>query len=95
MSVYMIADIKVTNAGVYRRYVAAVREIVERHGGRYHVRGGKVVPLFGDWRPERVILVEFDSMEQLRVCFGSEEYRRIAPLREQSTMSRSIVVEGV
>lgn len=95
MAVYMIADITVKNAEAYERYVSAVRQIVERHGGRYHVRGGKVVPLFGDWRPERVILLEFDSMERLKACFGSEEYRRIAPLREQSTVSRSIVVEGV
>jgi len=90
----MIVDIKITDPQLYAQYVDQVAKIVVQHGGRYLVRGGKVTPLSGRWCPERVIVIAFDSIAQLRTCFASPEYRALAPLREQSTTSRSIVVEG-
>ena len=94
MSVYMIVEITVKNSELYSRYVAQVPQVVDKYGGRYLIRGGKVTPLAGDWNPERIILLEFEMAEQLRRCFGSPEYLEIASLREQSTISKSIVVEG-
>jgi uncharacterized protein (DUF1330 family) len=94
MPVYMIVDIQILDPAQYAQYVAQAYEIVVRHGGRYLVRGGKVTPLSGNWCPERVIVIAFDSMEQMRTWLASPEYRAIAPLREQSTISRSIVAPG-
>jgi uncharacterized protein (DUF1330 family) len=42
----------------------------------------------------RIILIEFDTAEQVERCFGSAEYLALAPLREQSTTSRAIIVDG-
>jgi uncharacterized protein (DUF1330 family) len=94
MPVYMIVEITVKAAPRYAEYIAAARPIVERFGGRYVVRGGPVISLFGDWVPERIIVIEFPSAQRLRECFGSPEYQSIAPLRQESTVSRAIVVEG-
>jgi uncharacterized protein (DUF1330 family) len=92
---YLVADIEVLDAAVYREYAAKAEPIILRHGGRYLVRGGKTIPLAGGWNPERLLVIEFDSPEQLQNCFASEEYRLIAPLRLRSTRSRSVLVEGV
>lgn len=94
MAVYLIVEIGIKDLGTYSRYVDRVSDIVQRHGGRYLVRGGKITPLSGDWQPERIILVEFDTAEQVEACFGSAEYLELAPLREQSTTTRAIIVEG-
>jgi uncharacterized protein (DUF1330 family) len=94
MPVYMIVDIQILDPAQYAQYVDQAYEIVIRYGGRYLVRGGTATPLSGNWHPERVIVIAFDSMEQMRTCFASPEYRAIAPLREQSILSRSIVVPG-
>jgi uncharacterized protein (DUF1330 family) len=94
MPVYMIIDITIREHDLYSRYVEGVAEIVEKHGGRYLVRGGKVTALSGNWIPERIIVIEFQTLEQLRRCFRSAEYLALAPLRERSTDSRAIVVEG-
>jgi len=51
--------------------------------------------LSGNWNPERMILIEFETLEQLQQCFNSAEYQKIAPFRTQSTLSRSIIVEGL
>jgi uncharacterized protein (DUF1330 family) len=48
----------------------------------------------GGWNPERIILIEFDAVEQIHIWFQAKEYVEIAPFRGQSTTSRSIIVEG-
>jgi uncharacterized protein (DUF1330 family) len=95
MPVYMIIDVTIRDDGLYSQYVDSVAEVVERYGGRYLVRGGEVIRLSGNWLPQRMILIRFETMEQLHRCFESAEYLALAPLREQSTESRAIVVEGL
>ena len=94
MPVYLIADLEIHDPKAYAQYTDQAQQIIARHRGRYLVRGGSVTPLSGNWHPERVVVIAFDSMEQLRACFASPKYRAIAPLREGSTTSRSIIVEG-
>jgi uncharacterized protein (DUF1330 family) len=67
---------------------------VRKYGGRYVVRGGAVTPLTGDWRPERIIVLEFPSAEQMQRWNLSPEYLGLAPLRVRSTKTRAIAVEG-
>ena len=94
MAVYFIAEITIKNAELYSRYVEEVPGIITQYGGRYLARGDSVTPLAGNWAPERMIVVEFDTLEQVKQCLGSPEYRALAPLREQSTESKAIVVQG-
>jgi hypothetical protein len=42
MTVYVIADIKVTDDGWVPLYAASVHDIVHKHGGKYLSRSGKV-----------------------------------------------------
>jgi uncharacterized protein (DUF1330 family) len=95
MKAYLIADIEVHNPEMYGRYIQAARPIILAHGGRYLVRGGRTVPFAGDWSPARLLIIEFESMDRLQACFGSPEYLRIAPLRENSTRSRGVMAEGL
>jgi uncharacterized protein (DUF1330 family) len=94
MPVYLIIDVTVVDQDVYEEYVARVPAVVEQYGGRYLVRGGEVAVLTGDWQPQRIVVVEFDSSDQVQEFYASPEYQTLAPLREQSTNSRAILVEG-
>jgi uncharacterized protein (DUF1330 family) len=94
MSIYLIIEITIKDRELYSKYVEQVPAIIERFGGKYLARGGRVTPLMGGWNPERIILIEFDTVEQIHNCFQAKEYLEIAPFRENSTTSRSIVVEG-
>jgi uncharacterized protein (DUF1330 family) len=93
MTVYLIIDIQVHNPEMYKQYTECASSIVASYGGQYLARGGAITPLSGTWHPERIVLIAFESMERLRECFGSAEYQEIAHLRENSTQSRSIIVE--
>jgi len=93
MSVFAVIEIKVNNPEMYAQYVEKVKPIVEKYGGKYILRGGKVTVFFGDWHPEQMIVIEFPSARHLKCCFGCPEYKEIAPLRENSTVSKLIMVE--
>jgi uncharacterized protein (DUF1330 family) len=94
MSAYLILEIAVTDQAQYSRYITKAPAIIERFGGRYLVRGGTVTPVSGSWSPERMVVIEFASAVRAQECQNSPEYREIAPLREQATVSRAIIVEG-
>jgi len=94
MTIYMIIEISIKNENLYSQYIDQVPKIVEKYGGKYLVRGGKVTSISSNWNPERIIVVEFDTIDQLQKCFKSPEYLELAPLREKSTISKAIAVEG-
>ena len=94
--VYFVAIIyfdEEKDKGDYLKYIEAVKPIVSKYHGRYIVRSEKITALSSDWRPNRVIIIEFDTREQLDMCFSSEEYREIASLRENSVDSKAIIIE--
>jgi uncharacterized protein (DUF1330 family) len=93
MSVYLIADIKIHDSEIYSEYIRLARSLVLAHGGCYRVQGGEPDPV-SNWSPERIVMIEFPTMDSLQACFGSEQYKSIAPLRERSTTSRAIIVRG-
>jgi uncharacterized protein (DUF1330 family) len=95
MPVYMIIEIEVLDESTYAEYVRKVPATVAKYGGRYLVRGGPVTPLAGDWRPERIIVLEFPSAGQMQEWNSSPEYLELAPIRAGATRTRAIAVEGV
>ncbi len=94
MSVYMIIESKVKDPDRYREYQSKVPGIIARYGGRYLARGNRVTALSEDWKPERVILLEFPAEENIFTWLSSKEYKDIAPLREAGAETRAIIVEG-
>jgi len=96
MSVYMIVEAtEIKDKEKYAEYVRRVPATIAGFGGRYLARGGEVCVLAGDWRPRRLIILEFASMENFRYWWESPEYRAIAPLREESASTNALVIEGV
>ena len=96
MSVYMIVDVKeVMNQQGYGEYIRQVPPIVEKFGGRYLARGGQATAVSGNWKPTRIIIVQFESMDKFQKWWNSPEYRAVAPLRERSAKTDVVVLEGI
>lgn len=96
MPVYMIVEAKeVMDKKKYGEYIRKVPQTIEKFGGKYLARGGQATVVSGDWKPARIIMVRFDSMEKFQTWWSSSEYRAIAPLRELSAKTNAIVVEGL
>ena len=68
---------------------------MKQFGGRFIARGGRVLPLEGEWNPQRIVIIEFPTLEQATSWAGSVEYASAKRLRQKASNSKLIVVEGV
>jgi uncharacterized protein (DUF1330 family) len=94
MTAYVIAEIEVTDQGIYDDYRKQVLPTVEKYGGRFIVRGGKTESLEGGWSPKRLIVLEFPSMEQATRWYRSPEYAPLIKLRQRGARGKLVAVEG-
>jgi len=95
MSAYIIVDIAVHDPEQYKEYVSVAPGFVEKHQGKYIVRGGNVTVAEGDWHPERVVVVEFPSKEHAHAFLHDPDYQSVAALRHAATTSNLVVVDGI
>ena len=95
MAAYVIADVKVEDPAQYEDYKRMVPATIAAYGGRFIARGGRTEVLEGEWRPNRVVIIEFESVERAKEWWASEEYRAARELRQRTSTGSLIVVEGV
>ena len=94
MTAYVIVDVKVTDPVRYEVYKAMAAQAVAAYGGRYLARGGKTETLEGDWSPNRLVILEFESVERAKAWLASPEYREGRQLRHETAQSSMVVIEG-
>jgi uncharacterized protein (DUF1330 family) len=95
MPAYVIFDIHVDDPDGYAPYRERAGATVEAHGGRYLARGGASEVLEGDWDIERVVVLEFPSVEKAREWYRSPEYQELAAIRHGTSHAKGVLVEGV
>jgi uncharacterized protein (DUF1330 family) len=96
MAAYIIVDTKLHNPQAYEEYKAKAKPVIERYGGIYRARGGKLEILEDDlWKPSRIVIIEFPSMEQALTCMRSPDYLKVRPIRYANAKATVVVVEGM
>ena len=95
MPAYLVANVEVTDPAGYEQYKQRVTATIEAFGGRYLVRGGATEVLEGDWMPKRLVILEFADMARLKAWYQSPEYKPLIELRQKTTTSTLVAVEGV
>ena len=95
MSAFVIADISVNDPERYEEYKKLAPPAIAAYGGKYLARGGKVEKLEGNWEPDRVVILEFESIEKAEEWIDSKEYREARALRHNTASSNMIVVEAL
>lgn len=94
MSVYLIADIKVTDGSWVPDYAAEAHKLVHRHGGRYLARSGNVRTLEGS-PPETTLiaLIEFPSTAAVEAFATDADYTPFARARQAGSISRFQLID--
>jgi uncharacterized protein (DUF1330 family) len=93
MTVYVIAEVDVRDAELYREYMKLTPGSITRHGGRFLVRGGATEALEGA-PPKRVVVLEFASRAAAERWYHSANYSEARAIREKAAVSRLFIVEG-
>jgi uncharacterized protein (DUF1330 family) len=95
MPAYIIVEIEVTDPVGYEEYKKQAAATVERYGGKYIVRGGECETIEGDWKPKRVVVLQFDNMEGAKAWLNSPEYVEPRKQRHRTAKTRMILVKGL
>ena len=95
MAAYLIARINVTDPTQYEEYKKLSPAAIEAFGGEFIVRGGECETLEGPDETNRLVVVRFDSMEQARQCYRSEQYQHAKTQRQDAAEAQFVIVDGV
>jgi uncharacterized protein (DUF1330 family) len=95
MPAYYIGEHAITDAAVFEEYLALVMPMIERFGGRYLTRRGTHEVLEGDWKPNRVVIVEFPDKASIRRWYEAPEYQPLIALRQSAATDVMIMLDGV
>jgi uncharacterized protein (DUF1330 family) len=94
MPAYVIADVEVTDPAGFEEYRKQVPATVAKYGGRFLVRGGALEAVEGEWRPKRLVVVEFPSLQDAKRWYDSTEYKGPKALRQRTAKTKILLVEG-
>ena len=95
MAAYVIAHLEITDPEPFGQYREQVPALIEKHGGRYLIRGGTAETLEGAWPVPRLVVIEFESGEAAKRFYNSPEYQAILPLRLAGAKGDLAIVQGV
>jgi uncharacterized protein (DUF1330 family) len=92
---FVIANVTILDPVHYEDYKRMVPGTLARFGGRFIARGGRIDVLEGDWQPNRLVILEFPSVEQARAWWSSPEYAEARALRQATSKGTLLIVEGL
>jgi len=104
MSAYLIVHRReITDSEALKAYGEGVVATIARFGGKVLVRSDAFDVLEGDWqpgqkavdtKPQRIVVVEFPDMTALKAWYDSDDYAPLKAIRQNSSSSDFIAVEG-
>ena len=96
MPAYLIGRVEVRDPVWVEEYGPKVQALVQKHGGRYLVRGGEMDVVEGTTPPSSVmVVIEFPSMEQARAWYHDPEYAPLITLRQSGSDAELILADGL
>jgi uncharacterized protein (DUF1330 family) len=95
MPAYVIVETDIHDPNQYERYKQASPGAVAAGGGRFLARGGELAVLEGDWRPTRLVVLEFEDLDAAKRFYASSVYQDAKRLREGAANLNMVAVEGV
>jgi uncharacterized protein (DUF1330 family) len=96
MPAYVIVRLKVRNNDWVAEYRPKTTALVEKHGGKFLVRRGKMDRLEGkEPLPDGAVVIEFPSIEAAKAWHSDPAYAPLIKLRQSGADAEIMVVEGL
>jgi uncharacterized protein (DUF1330 family) len=95
MPAYYIGEHIVSDFTLFDAYLAKAMPMIERFGGRYLTKAGSHKILEGDWKPNRVVIIEFPDIASIKNWYRAPEYQPLIALRRSAATDVMIMLEGL
>ena len=94
MKGYVVTVYKIIkDENILKNYAVKAREAIEKHKGRFLVRGGKKITTEGDESP-RTVIIEFPSFDEAEKSFYSKEYQDVHAILKSTVIRHHQIIEG-
>jgi uncharacterized protein (DUF1330 family) len=94
MKAYLVLDLSVNNFGGFKKYIAEIPAFIAKHSGNYIVQGVQPTPIEGDWKPERIVIIEFPARNNAEAFLNDPDIQDLFKLRHETTTSRLVLANG-
>lgn len=94
MKAYVIVEVSITDINRYEEYKKLTPATIAAYDGRFIIRGGRTEALEGNWHPDRMVVVEFPSLEKAHQWWNSDEYSKAKAIRKEAAHTKMLIVEG-
>jgi len=92
---FTVVDIEVRDGQAFSRYVQGHMESLRAAGGQFLVAGGRIEVIEGDWKPRRLILHRWPTVQAFRGWYSSDTYRPWRDLRHSVSSANVMLVSGL
>ena len=95
MVAYVVGEVIVTDDTFAEEYRPKVKELIEKHGGKF-VAGGTFEKLEGNQAlPDWMVIIEFPTSELARDWYNDPDYAPLIRLRDTGSKSEITLIEGI
>ncbi|HVV41719.1 MAG TPA: DUF1330 domain-containing protein [Nitrobacter sp.] len=94
MKAYLVLDLTVNDFGGFKPYIAQIPAFIARHSGKYIVQGAQPTQIEGDWRPDRMVIIEFPARDKAEAFLNDPEIQDLFNVRHRTTTSKLVLVDG-
>ena len=94
MKAYLVLDLTVNDFAGFRKYIAEIPAFIAKHSGRYLVQGVQPTIIEGDWKPDRMVILEFPEREKAEAFLADPEIKDLFKVRHDTTTSKLVLVDG-
>lgn len=94
MKAYLVLDLTVNDYGGFKKYIAEIPAFIAKHSGKYIVQGVVPTTIEGDWKPERLVIIEFPERKSAEAFLGDPEIQDLFKIRHATTTSKLVLADG-
>ena len=95
MSVYAIAQLRITDRAAYDRYQAKFMGVMKRFQGRVLAADESPQVIEGEWERDKVVLLAFPDEAAFREWADSPDYQEISKDRKAGSEAVVLLVKGI
>lgn len=92
MSAFVLVEVDIQDPLLYEEYKKLTPATVEAYGGKFLVRGNPIQAMEGEWKHDRMVILEFPNKKIALEWYNSEEYQKAKKIREKASSANFFIV---